>query len=421
MADVSIVQRGWPKKKTDDSTEAPEGTKLRATPNPNVLFELGYAVKSMGDNRVVLLFNLAYGELPELPFDINRKRLLAYSFDSVQEKAESKAKLAKELQAAIEASIAAYRESLEGAKAGRLDLLTQQLNAASPAAAASAHDLWRSILEQAKEIWSPLDFHAQELSYEKFEQLLPRLDSAVADFSQAAYRCASHKNLEAVSELYRGFADWALLCDLPNNYNGTVHSNNHDLFKFIGHEMFLVLIASLVRYEFWDGLKAILAEDWGRRNRVRVHYSAIFSQYSHLFENEERKRNTRKLLVSELLAQRHGESGRFSASCSLKDLQAADLFILWHHVAGRNEQTPAYEAWYPWSLQAAQEVPGFLGRASARLYAERLMSLFGLSSIDELKQSLVESVRIIRSMFPGFAGHGPTMTHQIDPRQLGVR
>ena len=42
----------------------------RPCPNPNVLIELGYTLKSLRSERVVLVFNTAYGDMNELPFDL---------------------------------------------------------------------------------------------------------------------------------------------------------------------------------------------------------------------------------------------------------------------------------------------------------------------------------------------------------------
>jgi hypothetical protein len=39
----------------------------RVTPNPNVLIELGYALRALGYERVVLVFNRAFGKIEELP------------------------------------------------------------------------------------------------------------------------------------------------------------------------------------------------------------------------------------------------------------------------------------------------------------------------------------------------------------------
>lgn len=66
---------------------------LRRTPNPNVLFELGYAVSQVGWSRVVMLFNQEFGNFPnDLPFDIDRHRASPYkiSQESPQDKSNVK-------------------------------------------------------------------------------------------------------------------------------------------------------------------------------------------------------------------------------------------------------------------------------------------------------------------------------------------
>ncbi len=40
----------------------------RPTPNPNVLIELGYAVKYLGWNRVIMAMNTEFGKPEDLPF-----------------------------------------------------------------------------------------------------------------------------------------------------------------------------------------------------------------------------------------------------------------------------------------------------------------------------------------------------------------
>jgi hypothetical protein len=69
-------------------------TSDRYSPNPNVLLELGYALRRLGSERVLLLMDVAHGRPEQLPFDLRGNRLLTY--DSGSESA-----------AAIEASLAA--------------------------------------------------------------------------------------------------------------------------------------------------------------------------------------------------------------------------------------------------------------------------------------------------------------------------
>src|SRR5262249_54774811 len=60
--DVSFVQAG-----------------VRRHPNPNVLIELGFALGTIGWERIVLVLNDRHGKIEELPFDIRSKRVLTYS------------------------------------------------------------------------------------------------------------------------------------------------------------------------------------------------------------------------------------------------------------------------------------------------------------------------------------------------------
>ena len=60
VADLSIVGKGF-----DDG---------KSLPNPNVMFELGYAAAKIGWERVICVMNSAYGEPEALPIDLRARR-----------------------------------------------------------------------------------------------------------------------------------------------------------------------------------------------------------------------------------------------------------------------------------------------------------------------------------------------------------
>lgn len=64
IADVSFVKNNWFAKNIV---------------NQNVLFELGYAVKKLGYEKIILIFNAERGKIENLPFDIRQLRILSYS------------------------------------------------------------------------------------------------------------------------------------------------------------------------------------------------------------------------------------------------------------------------------------------------------------------------------------------------------
>tara|TARA_R110000787_G_scaffold15402_4_gene47524 strand:- start:20493 stop:21761 length:1269 start_codon:yes stop_codon:yes gene_type:complete len=77
----------------------------KALPNPNVLIELGWALKMPGWRRLVGVMNVAEGFSPDdLPFDIRQRRALTYSLPegaSPQTKKAVKASLVKALTVAL--------------------------------------------------------------------------------------------------------------------------------------------------------------------------------------------------------------------------------------------------------------------------------------------------------------------------------
>jgi hypothetical protein len=53
-------------------------------PNPNVLIELGYAIKTLGWDRIVCLFNKESGKIEDLPFNINHNRITPYQYEKME-------------------------------------------------------------------------------------------------------------------------------------------------------------------------------------------------------------------------------------------------------------------------------------------------------------------------------------------------
>ena len=58
----------------------------RKCPNPNVLFELGYAVRTIGWDRIICFYNQKYGDIKDVPFDLSHRRIFCYNSDNENEK-----------------------------------------------------------------------------------------------------------------------------------------------------------------------------------------------------------------------------------------------------------------------------------------------------------------------------------------------
>ena len=84
VCDVSIVNQSTPG---------------RPMPNPNVLIELGYAVKTLGWNRIVCIFNQATGTIQDLPFDLRQRRVRSYDLQEGHDKTDQRKSLTGLLKA----------------------------------------------------------------------------------------------------------------------------------------------------------------------------------------------------------------------------------------------------------------------------------------------------------------------------------
>src|SRR6266852_4668683 len=98
VGDVSIIHGGPP----------------RAAPNPNVLFELGYAVKRLGWDRVICVANEHFGKVESLPFDVRQRRVTKYTLaPDATDRAEGTAALTAALRRELELILTAAQEEGE--------------------------------------------------------------------------------------------------------------------------------------------------------------------------------------------------------------------------------------------------------------------------------------------------------------------
>ena len=91
VADVSII-----------NIARSEIAPVRLTPNPNVMFELGYAAAKLGWEYIIPVLNLATGQIEELPFDIRQRRPVTYTAPiGADDLASERRELQRKLQRAL--------------------------------------------------------------------------------------------------------------------------------------------------------------------------------------------------------------------------------------------------------------------------------------------------------------------------------
>jgi hypothetical protein len=165
VCDVSIINNG----------------ERRPTPNPNVLIELGYAIKSLGWQRIIMVMNTAFGEPDKLPFDLRTHKCLTYHTPGdAENRASERQKLQNRLEGQLrevfsepEREFDVDPNRLSRAQLDLLDMINTGKGSFTPAdfySDANSIDSIRKFQVQANEL-----IRLQETGY--IRKILPSKDS----------------------------------------------------------------------------------------------------------------------------------------------------------------------------------------------------------------------------------------------------
>jgi hypothetical protein len=386
IADVSIVSPGMQK---------------RRTPNPNVLIELGYALRALGDYRVITVMNTAFGGPEELPFDLKMRRVITYN---VPEGAQGKAGERQTLAAKLEQAIRSVLADLRTAEAPSQPSIAEALIAAVTAADPRQSSLGRRYMA---DLCEKLDGLAPDYGQagERDDLLVAALAGTVPAMTEFGEVCeavsASGADL-AARGIYRGFQNVLERYSTPKGFSGSYSESDFDFFRFVGHELFVVLFATLIREERWDLIDELLAQEIyveTDRRSGPLGFERV-STYVRLLDDYRKKRlQLRRVSVrADILNERHTE-GPLAQVVPMRLFTDADLLLFLRSVLTQ-ERVDHWHAWRPWSaIYAEWKLPQYLAEAVSRRSAERLTRPLGVTSVEELKDRLPRAAQLLQQMF----------------------
>lgn len=398
VADISIIAN--PKKG-------------RPTPNPNVLIELGYALRGLGHERVVLVFNRSFGKIENLPFDLRMRRLIAYDMESKEEnRSNERLKLEKQLEIAV-------RSALDHT------LSSKKEDEIIPALTAIENNQPNKIIilrRNLDELLKKIDEYQPKKNSEggTVEDLIVSINSTqelVVEFSKIIETVSVMKDRDSAFEIYRWMGNIFERYD-PKLISGRTSNADGDYFKFIGHEIFVTMIAFYIREKRWDILTKILVEPipvkyMKYENGPSNVYWDYASEHLPLLLDESTKQK-RISVHSDILKIRH-TTGGLSALMPIEEFIATDFFLF---LLGELPQSEYKEGgfwkWRPWSVLYMNQVPAFLKNAEFRNYAQQITDIFKVPNTDELKKRMKERYPIINRFFSSGFHHIPSLNSDID-------
>jgi len=440
VCDVSIVNRDVMEaidaiRALDDKTMLPgiaNDIVVRPTPNPNVLIELGYALKVLGLKRIVLVLNDAYGAPELLPFDLRLKRVARYTTSpgpaAAGERTADRRRLEALLTEALRVIIAGLDMPPGAEMVQPLSLAEQAILAIDEARPNQVAVVRRYMTWLAKEIGARMPQFNDEPDTDKwYDMLMGTINESVglvAEFARVAQAVAAMDAAEVAHAVYKGFAG---ILELYNHRPGGLihfHDEDFDFAKFMGHDLFVTFFSFLIHDERWELIADLLDDDlyvanaYGHEPDI-VPFAYIARPVT-VFDYRNTRLRPRKLSVhADVLNGRH-TSGALAQLVPMIQFMEADYFLaLRYRLITLQER--AIVDWHPWSTLYMKHPPRFLVQASRDTQARRLMRPLGLEGEDivALRSQLAAVMLWHEGLFTNGGWHSP-MRH-FDVRTVGSR
>jgi hypothetical protein len=387
VADVSIINPGLG----------------RPTPNPNVLIEVGYALKTLGSPRTVLIANTANGPIEALPFDLRTKRVLTYYLPrGTADKSDQRKKVQEGLEFALRAIFAdTVMQPVPPSSAVKAieSIQKSATNQASVCAkvtiaiAKRVEELTPKLRREVRDRWD-------DFLVEAIQQTLP----LVTDFARVADEAAAHDSHEAALGLFRGFASLFSQYNLPPGFSGEFFDVHFDLPKFIGHELIVTLFSAMIGERRWGLIadlcrETVMIPNAGHRFHTETPVTYIYaSEYLRLLEHRNERLKLKRLsLHADILKARH-EAGDLRELSPWQRFQDADVFLYLRSIF-EQPQEDLWSIWRPWSVAVLDRCPAFLLEATKREKAEQLMEALGAKDLVDLRRRLKEAIERLYKLF----------------------
>jgi hypothetical protein len=379
----------------------------RPSPNPNVLIELGYALKVLGWERVVLVMNTAYGPPGALPFDIRQRRTMTFSVQETdQQKAEPRRALQKTLEVAVRAALAVAEQAKRAPPPPRhpadelVDALAQKR---ADRLAVTRRYVQRALADI--DALRPERGNDDELLVQAIDASVP----IVERFGRVAEQIAIFGDEDVREEMLGFFEQMLRRFDNTRAVSGPSFTTSFDLFRFMAHETFVVFIEAQLREKKWsivdELLRTPLTITGGSRPDRTVMFDRI-SEFTELLDRVRRDRlkENRTSIRADLLKARYS-SGPLAERVSWQQFMDTDYFLFLRSRVGRGSSWDG--SWRAWSMLYLSGPPEFIQRSVSRKAAAALAQALGVKDVATLTTELRQADKLLENFYGPLSSFSP--------------
>jgi hypothetical protein len=352
---------------------------IRRCPNPNVLVELGYAIGKLGWERVILVLNTAFGRVEDLPFDLRQRRAIAYeSFEADRDRATPRRRLQTALEARLREILVVPARTVATPAQLAIRAIGEDHRSAESKVRTYAADLWRQVREH----------RPSELGSGVFDAVITALQNTittVAEFATVCSAVAEHRAEHEAVALIQGLSPIACGYDFQPALTDSNHQASYEYCRFLGHELFVILVASLLREERFDILNRVFSESIQGHNSDGLGIiDFTFLDYATDLMN---RNDPHGATQAKLLKERHS-TGLLEGACPFDLFMAADvLAFVRGQVQAAEDPWEARKSWWrPWSSLYLVSPPEFLLKSRSKAYAGRLLPAVGTPNLTDFRE-----------------------------------
>lgn len=375
VADVSICYRG--------------DVSGRLSPNPNVLFELGYAVARLGWDRVILVLNEASGTINQLPFDLDKRRTLLYAAQDDQAQAR------KHLTEQLVGSITAVTKlpSRVGQVLSIADQTIEAIETKSPT---------RKKLIRNFGAWVVDQLAAVEIDADDPNDFVARLDQTLPVLASMWSVCEAIEVTESPTLFVEFFEMFQAILERydvrPETGKFEHRTTTFDWWKFHGNELMLLPVAALLRGNTFDELREFLnlpyiQKHWNDKGVQGNFDFRSFSDHLPILDYWNDKRS-RKIYNPQAHLMKDRLTNYAPAGAGL--ITEADLVL--SLISSIRPDTDFRKRWYPELCFFDKNAPRLLSLATREAEALKIAPLFESKGIAELQAKLRDGFAKLNSL-----------------------
>jgi hypothetical protein len=394
VCDISIINQNAPS---------------RPTPNPNVLIELGYAIKALGWRKLILVMNTAFGKPEELPFDLRMRRVLTYHMPKeTEERATERKKLevafTAELRTILEGlDVQTPREVIQPPPIGEQARLAVENSQPNQASVVRRFMVW--LTDELDALAS--DFSGGGVLDELLIQAINQTKELVIEFARLSEVIATLNNSDAALAVYRGFEPVLKPYNPSGGFSG--------LYKFIGHELFVIFFSFLIQENCWELIAVLLEKDIYVENLPigGYGYEPKVMSFTYVSQNVELLTPSKH---ASILNKRHTE-GSLAEIVPMQQFMDADFFLFLR--AFQEAEVAQLRSWKAWSTLEMAQAPRYLLKASRSKYAQQLLRPLGVKDIETLRVCVAQGAATLRQIHGSLYPFHPL--GNFDPGTIGNR